>query len=65
MAQKKPIVNNGGQKEQMQTGDYVDPAVLASGTPTTGYVPTVQGDGTLAYNQKISEDDAFLYTVMF
>lgn len=33
MATKRPLVQDTGQLKELQTGDYVDPAVLGSGTP--------------------------------
>lgn len=35
MATKKPLVLNSGLKEVIQTGDYIDPSVLGSGTASS------------------------------
>lgn len=42
MGTKRPLVQDTGQLEELQTGDYVDPAVLGSGTP--GSAVMLRGD---------------------
>lgn len=44
MATRKPLVIVSGIKQQIQSGDYVDPNTLGSGTASAS--KTLRGDGT-------------------
>jgi hypothetical protein len=46
MADKKPIVLNGGQQEVIQSGDLIAISAIATGTPDG--TKFIRDDGTLA-----------------
>lgn len=63
MATKKPIVSGSGQFERIQSGDYVDPTSLGSGT--TDSTTVLYGDNvwrTVSAGSGTAADDQFVAT---
>lgn len=51
MAEKKPLVLKNGYTQELQEGDTLPTESIIGGTKTTGYVPVVQEDGTVAWEE--------------
>jgi hypothetical protein len=49
MAQKKVLILNNGNVEQMAATDQLPAANIANGTASNGFVPKSNGDGTATW----------------